>query len=276
MDELYVLARAVLLDALEALGGHREAVVVVGAQAVYLRVGEVGLVTAPYTTDADLAIDPAMLSDTPPLERALTAAGFSPKSSETVGVWITHRKTSHHPTVAVAVDLLVPLSVSPGMGRRAAKLPGHDARAARMVRGLEGALVDVDVLTLTALDPRDVRAIQVKVAGPAALLTAKLHKIDERQGGDRSIDKDALDVFRLLRGTSTAGLAERYQRMLDDDRAREPATVARELLGNIFARREGPGIEMLVRSLGSSEDPAQVSASCLTLARDLLGALRDL
>ena len=37
--ELYVLARCVLLDALEALGAHRHAVVLVGAQAVYLRVG---------------------------------------------------------------------------------------------------------------------------------------------------------------------------------------------------------------------------------------------
>jgi hypothetical protein len=35
VDELYVLARRVLLDALDALGPHRDAIVVVGAQAVY-------------------------------------------------------------------------------------------------------------------------------------------------------------------------------------------------------------------------------------------------
>lgn len=34
MNELYVLARRVLLDALEALADHREAIVLVGAQAV--------------------------------------------------------------------------------------------------------------------------------------------------------------------------------------------------------------------------------------------------
>jgi hypothetical protein len=39
LDELYVMARRVLLDALHALGTHRDAVVLVGAQAVYLRVG---------------------------------------------------------------------------------------------------------------------------------------------------------------------------------------------------------------------------------------------
>ena len=37
VDELYVLARRALLDALEALHEHREAIVLVGAQAVYRR-----------------------------------------------------------------------------------------------------------------------------------------------------------------------------------------------------------------------------------------------
>ena len=48
MDELYVLTRRVLLDALEALGPQREAiVVVVGAQAIYFRVGEADLGVVP-------------------------------------------------------------------------------------------------------------------------------------------------------------------------------------------------------------------------------------
>ena len=71
VDELYVLARQVLLDALTALGSHRDAIVLVGAQAVYLRVGEADLAVAPFTTDGDLAIDPAALAEIPPLEKAL-------------------------------------------------------------------------------------------------------------------------------------------------------------------------------------------------------------
>jgi hypothetical protein len=39
-DPEYIAARRVLLDALEALGAHRKAVVLVGAQAIYLHVGE--------------------------------------------------------------------------------------------------------------------------------------------------------------------------------------------------------------------------------------------
>jgi hypothetical protein len=78
VDELYVMARSVLLDALEALGSHRDAIVLVGAQAVYLRVGEADLAVAPFTTDGDLAVDPAVLAQIPPLEEALsTTAAIS-------------------------------------------------------------------------------------------------------------------------------------------------------------------------------------------------------
>lgn len=40
LDPLYVAARRVLLDALTLLAPHGDAVIVVGAQAVYLRTGE--------------------------------------------------------------------------------------------------------------------------------------------------------------------------------------------------------------------------------------------
>ena len=53
----YVAARTALLDALDVLVDHRDALVVVGAQAVYARTAGAGLVTAPYTDDGDLAID---------------------------------------------------------------------------------------------------------------------------------------------------------------------------------------------------------------------------
>jgi hypothetical protein len=64
-DPLYVAARVALLDALEALGEQRRAVVLVGAQAVYLHTGEATVAVAPYTTDADLAIDPSLLQASP-------------------------------------------------------------------------------------------------------------------------------------------------------------------------------------------------------------------
>ena len=60
-DPVYVRARRVLLDALDALREHRGAVLLVGAQAIYLHTGEVDLAVAPYTSDADLALNPTVL-----------------------------------------------------------------------------------------------------------------------------------------------------------------------------------------------------------------------
>ena len=273
MDELYVLARRVLLDALYALGLHRDAVIVVGAHAVYMRVDDADLAVAPHTTDGDLAIEPAALGETPPLEQAFTHAGFLPREGDSVGVWVTHRPTSASTTTEFAIDLLVPASISPGKGRRAARLPGHDARSARIVRGLEGVIADADVMRVGALDTSDGRELDVRVAGSAALLVAKLHKIRDRSGTERSTDKDALDIPRLLRGTATDDLAGRMQQLLRDDNARPVAEEALDLFGSQFADRAGEGIEMAVRAAGALGDPAEISASCEVLAGDLLRAM---
>ena len=274
VDELYAMARRVLLDALDALGPHRDAIVLVGAQAVYLRVGEADLAVAPFTTDGDLAIDPAVLAEIPPLEQALRAAGFRPRTKDSVGIWVTTRTTSQRVDTDVAIDLLVPASVSPGTGRRAARLHGHDSRAARIVKGLDGAIVDADVMRLAALDTTDARGIDLRVAGPAALLVAKVHKISERRGTDRQSDKDALDVLRLLRGTETDDLATRYEKLLADLGSTEAAKTGRDLLEAQFASRNGIGVEMAVRFAGALGDADEIAASREALAGDLLAALK--
>lgn len=273
VDELYVAARRVLLDALEALREHRDAMVLVGAQAIYLRVGESDLAVAPYTTDGDLAIDPNGLSADPPLQEVLSGAEFQPKSGDSVGIWITSRATKDSPTTEIAVDLLVPKSLSPAKGRRSARLSGHDARAARIVSGLEGAIVDADVMRIDSLESGDTRTMDLRVAGPAALLVAKLHKIADRTETHRLSDKDALDIFRLFRGTTTDDLASRYQRILADPRSKDVSEAGLGLLRELFVDRPATGIEMLLRAVGSLEDPEQIAASCKLLAEDLLHAL---
>lgn len=243
MDELYVAARRVLLDALEALGPHREAIVVVGAQAIYLHTGEGELSIAPYTTDGDLALDPGLLGEIPPLEQALSASGFYPGGADAVGVWFARHPTPAHPALEVQIDLLVPEAVSPGKGRRAARLRGHQPTAARIVRGLEGAVVDFDRMDISALEHDDARVLNAKVAGPAALLVAKLHKIDERKGTGRANDKDALDVFRLLRGVSTEDIVGRLGRLLADERSAAAAERGVGLVETLFGR-SGEGTAM--------------------------------
>jgi hypothetical protein len=272
VDELYVVARGVLLDALEALGNHRQAVVLVGAQAIYLRVGEADVAVAPYTTDGDLAVDPSVLSTIPPLEQALAHAGFLPKSKSSVGIWVTQRSTSTGPSTEVAVDLLVPDTVTPG-GGRAAQLSGHDKRVARKVRGLEGALVDCDLLDIGALAEHDRRVFNVRVAGAAAMLTAKVYKIEARAGTERQKDKDALDVLRVLRGTDTEDVVERFQRLLADVRTGLVATRALELLQAQFADQNRPGAQMAARAAGPLADPREIAGSCAALTLDLLSGL---
>ena len=72
----YVEARRVLLDALTALRGQLDALVLVGAQAVYLRTAGRLPTYQPFTTDADIVLDPARVTDRPPLGPAMTEAGF--------------------------------------------------------------------------------------------------------------------------------------------------------------------------------------------------------
>ena len=67
LDPRYVAARRVLLDALTVLAPHGDAVILAGAQAVYLHTGAADLAIAPYTTDGDLVLDPLLLGEAPEL-----------------------------------------------------------------------------------------------------------------------------------------------------------------------------------------------------------------
>jgi len=80
----------------------------------------------------------------------------------------------------VQVDLLVPSSLG-GPGRRSARLGPHGTEVARKAKGLEAAIVDHGMIRLTALEAGVPRELEVAVAGLAALLVAKLHKLAERE-----------------------------------------------------------------------------------------------
>ena len=76
-----------------------------------MRAGDADLAVAPHATDGDLAIEPAALGETPPLEQAFTHAGFRPRGGDSVGVWVMHRPAAANTTTEFAIDLLVPASV---------------------------------------------------------------------------------------------------------------------------------------------------------------------
>lgn len=267
-DPLYGLARRALLDALEALGEQRAAVILVGAQAIYLHTGEADLAVAPYTTDADLAFVPGDLLPEPGLQQCLEAAGFLRTSD--IGIWA--KQFPGDRPVSVTVDLLVPELLG-GPGRRAARLGAHGDRVARKVRGLEAAVVDRARMVIGAMDPEDHRGFEVAVAGPAALLVAKLHKIEDRADTERTVAKDALDVLRLLRAVPTPVLAARLRVVLAGESSAEVTREALEYLGDLFGGRRRRGALMAALAAAPLEDPETIAASCAVLAGDLLEAI---
>ena len=270
-DPLYVAARHVLLDALEAIEPHLSALVLVGAQAVYLRVGEADLAVAPYTTDGDIALDPTQLGPEPLLEVSMEQAGFRLLEGA-VGIWQGQVEVEGVKRT-VDVDLLVPESLG-GPGRRAARIPPHARRSARKVAGLEGALVDRDLYKIGALDPADTRQFELMVAGPAALLVAKIHKIMDRERDfDRRSDKDALDVYRLLRVVPTQDLSQRFRRLLADPLSRQVAETTHMQLPQLFGRVNSPGTQMAVRASHPLESGDVLAASVAALTQDLMAAL---
>lgn len=254
VDPRYVEARRVLLDALEALAQHGKAVIVAGAQAVYLRTGNAEVAIAPYTTDGDLTLDPCLLGEHPKLEAAMGGAGFRLSRVDghvEPGVWVAEA-TANGEEFLVPVDLIVPEGAATGGGRRGARLGVHGKRAARRVLGLEAALVDHSPMTVRALDPADGRALEVEVAGAAALLVAKAHKLHDRVAENRTArldDKDAADVIRVMQTTSPGDVGATFRTLCAHPIAGGPSGDALAYLEELFGRRGRPGIEMAARAL---------------------------
>ncbi|TXH20775.1 MAG: hypothetical protein E6R06_21435 [Mycobacterium sp.] len=268
LPEEYVAARAVLLDALQALTHHLPAIILVGAQAVYLHTGSSELAEPPMTTDGDLALDVSALHTEPEITALLQAAEF--RAGANPGSWIGDG--------GVAVDVMVVPSQSgrAKRGARAAALAGHGAATARITPGLEPALIDHAPRTLEALNPADHRRIEVNVAGPAALLTAKAIKVEERLADSqrgialRLKEKDALDMLRLLQAVDTAELVAGFHRHLGHDAARDVS-----LRALAFLRTEGaePSSRLPQLAAGVAGGDPTVAPSFAALTQVLLRAL---
>ena len=198
----------------------------------------------------------------------MTAAGFvlDPVAIQP-GTWISPD--------GIPVDLMVPEALSGPRGRRSARIPPHATNAARRAVGLEAAVVDNQMIEIEALSADDQRSLQVRVAGLAALLVSKLHKLGERRATpNRLLDKDAHDIYRLLVAWPTDDLAETLTRLLNDDLAGAVTTAALGYLQELFA--DSPtalGSEMAGRAETGVGVPSTVAASVSILATDLIAAV---
>lgn len=264
----YVAARRVLLDALDALEQHLPSLVLVGAQAVYHHAGAATLRVPVMTTDADLAVDTDRLGDDPEISAAMRGAGFAIGMNP--GHWVAAN--------AVGVDLMVVPHQSgvTGKSKRAARLPAHERQSARIARGLEPALFDNVEAQIAALEPNDRRIHTLRIAGPAALLTAKAIKLGERltQGvsqPDRVKAKDALDAFRLLQAVDTADLVAGFQSHQFDEHA---ARVSAEALA-LYGEHCSTGGAFLTLASAAAQGERTVAPSFEFLIAELLDGLKD-
>lgn len=130
------------------------------------------------------------------------------------------------------------------------------------------------------------RSFEVRVAGTAALLISKVHKVAERLDDPRRNDyiaKDSLDMLRLLRGDDLEVVARVLTRARSAELKASDATVTAAIATTVeqgliilraeFSRESARGCELAGRAAAGRDDPAVVAASLAALVRRLLGML---
>ena len=230
-DEDRIDAREALLDAVDALERHSDAVILVGAQAIYVHTEseEASFALSPFTYDADIVLDPDLLRSSPTIVDAMSGAGFTLKDQP--GLYRRGERSQ--------VDLLVPEAVS-GPGRRGARLGLHGNKAAMKVHGLEGALVSHTPRAISSLAPDADRSRILKVAGPAALLVSKVHKIAERVSAAHAhrrelLHKDAFDIYRLLHAIDAADMASEFGLLRSHEISSQVTSEALSMFQSLFS-----------------------------------------
>ncbi|MBM7414200.1 MULTISPECIES: hypothetical protein [Nocardiaceae] len=244
--------------------------IVIGAQAVYLHTGGVDVAIAEATKDSDVALDTRILGNDPKVDAAMKAANFilNPDTGQP-GSWVSPD--------GIPVDLMVPEMLA-GAGSRSVEMPPHDKMTARRAVGLEATVIDYSEMPVPSLDTFDRRVVTAKVAGPTALLVAKCHKIGERAANEnpsRLVNKDAHDVYRILRKFPTEVLANKFTELLTDELAGTVSADALDYLQSLFG--DGPeatGSVMAGRAEEGVGEPDEVSVSVSFLAADLVNAIR--
>ena len=113
------------------------------------------------------------------------------------------------------------------------------------------------------------------MAGPTALLVSKVLKVAERTrtAQRRQDEKDAFDIFRLLRAVQTAQLTAGLNRLLSDDLSSAVTAEGVEAFKTLFGGPTSIGVQMVVSHIRGIEPEDTISASCVALSQDLVRAL---
>jgi len=194
-------SRRLLIDTIRALTDFIDAITVVGAHAVHMWVQDVlGSIDMQATRDADVVVNPVFVTPDPKMLDIMAAIGVTPALPDRPGVFGYTAEMSLPLSARTTIDLIVPETYA-GPGRRSARIQGHYHAAGRAV-ALELAIWDRQLRTISNIeDPAD--HVDAWVAGPAALLVAKAHKVHERLvrvsiRPDRLRPKDSGDIALLM------------------------------------------------------------------------------
>ena len=180
--------------------------------------------------------------------------------------------------IEVEVDIMVPDGFAPAGGRRSIRLPPHSKSIARRAVGLEGAILDNDLMEIGALSASDRRQFTVRVAGPAALVIAKAHKIRDRLADgrvDRIADKDAADVYRLMLAVPVGDLVERLRPLLGHEAAGPACRDGVNAMRRLFGTRAGRGVEMAIEALRTTVPSERVVDVCTGFVSQVRTALEE-
>ena len=209
-------SRRLLITTIVALGEHANAMTVVGAHAVHVWVQKKwGPVDMESTRDGDLAVNPVLIAEDPKIMQIMAEIGLEPARPERPGIYgyVNERGLSWEQRTTV--DLLVPETYAGSKGR-SARIPGQKSATTRAY-GLELAIHDRTLIRISTTDGEPEMSVEVNVAGPAALLIAKAHKVSERLADvdkrpDRLRPKDSGDIALLMMVTDGAEMAKTMTR----------------------------------------------------------------
>lgn len=254
--------RNTIIDTLELLAEHREAITLIGSHAVHERTSTLPGVDSTTTKDGDFAITPELVSDHPAIEETMRSAGFEPITPDRPGLWCRGFDERGQPVDEI--DLLAPAALA-GRGTRSVKplSAAHGKTAVGRVSGIELAVYDRDLIQLQSFDGSG-RVTQAYVAGTAALVCAKTYKlyerIAERDAGkkNRVQAKDASDLWRLIatsNGADVKSVFEKYDGHAEiGDSVRKGAQMLTSLI------HSGEVIRLAESNIGPQVAPGRIAA----------------
>ncbi len=131
-------------------------------------------------------------------------------------------------------------------------------------------------MIITGLDPTDDRTVTTEIAGVAALLVAKAHKIHDRvaePGRRRILDKDAGDIFRLMQTSDVVAIRQTLSELLAHPMAGDVTAIGLRHLLDLFSRPASKGTLMAIDSFRSAVPAERVVTITNSFAASLSSLL---